>query len=477
MRAVLPRRGDLGRSNRPTPRPPPGLGGPTGAGTRYERSVREWIGQGCLSRQSRHFSRGTGGIGFCIRPYFRRGIAGGYPHAVALFHAGEPVRFDGPSRLSFVSGPSGSVVAHLPGRATPVGTKAFRDRGTGDRRLPPSHFRDAPGDLSLSSIGLGTYIGSPDAPTDLAVEQAVTICLTSGRVNVLDTAINYRYQRAERSVGRALARVVAAGDVNRSSVFLASKNGYFAPDAESGVPPDRWIAEELVRPGILDPGDIVDGCHAMSRSYLADQFLRTRRNLGVEVVDLLYLHNAPDAQIPAVGRDTFLSRLEEAFRLYEEFRDSGHLVSYGLATWDSLRIAPDAPGYLALETAVRVAREVGGTDHGFRFVQFPFNLAMPEAIRDRNQPVGGEKRTLFDAARRLGLGCFTSVPLLQGQLARAGPRREGFTAAQTALQFARSAPGTLAPLVGQKRSEHLSENLELAGRPPWGAKEFVSLLG
>lgn len=304
----------------------------------------------------------------------------------------------------------------------------------------------------------------------------MTICLTSGRVNVLDTAINYRYQRAERSVGRALARVVDAGDIDRSSVFLASKNGYFAPDAESGIPPDRWVAEELVRPGILDPNDVVDGCHAMSRSYLSDQFRRTRQNLGVEVVDLLYLHNAPDAQLPVVGHDTFLARLKEAFSLYESFRDSGQLATYGLATWDCLRAAPKSPEYLALESAVRVAREVGGKDHGFRFVQFPFNVAMPEAIRDRNQPVGDEKRTLFDAARRLGIGCFTSVPLLQGQLARAGPKREGLSPAQTALQFARSAPGTLAPLIGQKRPEHLSENLELASRPPWPAEQFAALL-
>ena len=66
---------------------------------------------------------------------------------------------------------------------------------------------------------------------------------------------------------------------------------------------------------------------------------------------------------------------------------------------------------------------------------------------------------------------------MQGQLARSGPRRDGLTPAQTALQFARSAPGTIGPLVGQKRPEHLSENLELAGRPPWGREPFRALLG
>jgi aryl-alcohol dehydrogenase-like predicted oxidoreductase len=345
-----------------------------------------------------------------------------------------------------------------------------------DRRLPPEHFREAPGHLWLTSLGLGTYIGPPDAGTDLAVEQAVTICLTSGRVNVLDTALNYRYQRAERSVGRALGRLVERGEVARDEVFVATKNGYLAPDAESKTPPARWVEEELVRPGILDPKDIVDDCHSMSPSYLTDQFARSRRNLGVETVDLLYLHNAPDAQIPFVGREEFLARLEQAFRLYEGFRTDGELLFYGLATWDCLRAARGDAGYLSLESAVRLARKVGGAHHGFRFIQFPFNIAMPEAATVRNQPVGTDLFDLFTAARKLGIACFTSVPLFQGQIAKSGPRRDGLSAAQTALQFARSAPGNIGPLVGQKRSEHLSENLEVASRPPWSPEIYAGML-
>lgn len=364
----------------------------------------------------------------------------------------------------------------IAGRTTPEGSARFRDRAVRDRRLPPEHFRKSPGGLRLSSLGLGTYIGPPDGATDLLVEQAVTIGLTSGRINVLDTAINYRYQRAERSVGRAIARLVERGETARDEVFVATKNGYLAPDAESRTPPERWVEEELVRPGILDPADVVDGCHAMSRAYLRDQFARSRANLGLETIDLLYLHNGPDAQLPTVGREGFLARLEEAFRLFEEFRDQGTLGYYGLATWDCLRARRSEPGYLALEEACRIARKVGGADHGFRFVQFPFNVAMPEAATARNQSVGGELQTLFDSARGLGLGCFTSVPLFQGQLARSGPKRSGLSAAQTALQFARSAPGNLGPLFGAKRPEHLSENLELAGRIPWDNGSFGALL-
>ncbi len=380
------------------------------------------------------------------------------------------------TRSAFEDARSPPPVPLLTGKATPEGTTRFRDRAVRDRRLPLEHFRPAPGKLWVSSLGLGTYIGPPDAVTDLAVQESATVCLTSGRVNVLDTAINYRYQRAERSLGRGLAQLVERGEVARDEVFVASKNGYLAPDAESKIPPERWVEEELVRPGILDPADIVDHCHAMSPSYLTDQFRRSLDNLGLASLDLLYLHNGPDAQIPVVGREAFLARLEAAFRVFEGFRTQDRLSFYGLATWDCLRARRTDAGYLSLESAVRVARKVGGADHGFRFLQFPFNLVMPEAATLRNQPAGGEVVDLFSAARKLGLGCFTSVPLFQGQLARTGPKRNGLTSAQTALQFARSAPGTLGPLIGQKRSEHLSENLEVAARLPWGAEPFAGLL-
>lgn len=380
----------------------------------------------------------------------------------------------GGEAFSAIAAPVG--VALVSGRATPEGTARFRERSTTKHRLPAGHFRTTPGGLELSTIGLGTYIGAPDGPTDQSVEQAVTLCLHSGRVNVIDTAINYRYMRAERSIGRALARSITNGTVARDEVFLASKIGYLAPDAEAKVPLDRWVQEELLKPGILGPSDIVDGSHAMTPAYLADQLERSRKNLGVETIDLLYLHNAADAQLPLVGAEEFRRRITEAFRVLEGARGEGKIGAYGLATWDCLRLRRGEPGYLSLEETVALAKEVGGSDHGFRFVQFPFNLVMPEAAELKNQQVGREKVPLFEAAQRLGVACFTSVPLFQGQLAREGPSADELSPAQTAIQFARSAPGALATLVGQKRPEHLAENLRVADHEPWDLETFGQFL-
>ena len=363
------------------------------------------------------------------------------------------------------------------GRANPEGTERFVRRSVAGRNIPRSHFRVGPGGINLSSLGLGTYLGAADPETDALVEQAVQICLTSGRVNVLDTAINYRNQRAERSVGRAVRRLLELKTVQRDEFFVSTKIGYLAPDGEAGLPAPEWVRKELLRPGVLRPSEIVDGSHSMSVPFLADQLARSRRNLGVETVDLVYLHNAPDAQLPYVGADEFRRRLEEAFSFLEAEREAHRIAAYGLATWDSLRTPRSDPGYLSLEQAVDVARRQGGKDYGFCYVQFPFNLMMPEAALLRNQSVHGERKTLFEAAQALGLGCFTSVPLLQGQLARgSGIPVDGLTPAQVALQFARSAPGTLAALVGQKQAAHLSENLELSSHPPWDAPTFERYL-
>jgi aryl-alcohol dehydrogenase-like predicted oxidoreductase len=364
----------------------------------------------------------------------------------------------------------------LKGLAMPEGTDRFRARVVSKGVVPSAHFRTAPGGLILSSLGLGTYLGAPDAPTDLAVEEAVGISLRSGRINVVDTAINYRFQRAERSIGRAVRRLVDQRAIARDELFISSKNGYLAPDAESAIPLERYVDVELVRSGKLRPSDIVDGSHAMSPSFLADQFERSLRNLGIESLDLLYLHNAADAQIPVVGRTVFLERLAEAFELFERFRSEGRLGAYGLATWDALRSSRSGASYLSLDELLKTARSAGGKDHGFRYLQFPFNLAMPEAAVLRNQNVDGSRRTLFEAAEAAHLACFTSVPLLQGRLTVDGPTLDGLTRAQTALQFARSAPGTIGPLTGQKSAAHLAENLRVAELPPWDAERFRSLL-
>src|SRR6202795_1867842 len=91
--------------------------------------------------------------------------------------------------------------------ATPDGTKKYATRFAG--RAASGHFREQQG-LWLSSLGIGTYLGEPDTSTDKAYTDSIVAAVESG-VNVIDSAINYRFQRSERSVGASLAELLRHG--------------------------------------------------------------------------------------------------------------------------------------------------------------------------------------------------------------------------------------------------------------------------
>lgn len=353
----------------------------------------------------------------------------------------------------------------IEGRATPEGTRRFADRSD----AAPGHFRQAAG-LRLSSIGLGTYLGDEDDATDRGYEECVGIALDSG-VNVFDSAINYRGQKSERAVGRALAKAIADGLAARDEVFVATKGGYLPHDADDPRDPRAYILEELVKTGIAPRAEIAGGGHCMAPGYLRDQIERSRRNLGLATIDLYYLHNI-ESQATSVDRPTFRARLRRAVEALEESAAAGAIGLWGLATWDGLRVPPEHPEHLSLATATEVAQEVAGSRHHFAAVQLPVNLAMAQAVAYRSQETGGERLPALVAAKKIGLAAFGSASLLQGRLAGDLPDEiaaafgdvpEG---ARRALQFSRSSPGMTACLVGVSTSGHARENFALRGVPP-----------
>lgn len=331
--------------------------------------------------------------------------------------------------------------------------------------------------LTLSNVGIGTYLGDSDEKTDEAVKNAVKQSILSG-INVIDTAINYRAQKAERSVGRAISELIKEGKITRDQIFLCTKNGYLTNDAD--VKQEFWdyVKTEYTQKGIISEGDVSSGYHCMTIPYLNDQLERSLKNLGVECMDLLYLHNAVEGQINDVSREQFLKNLRLVFEFYEQKRREGKIKFYGMATWECFRVSNDSPQYLSLQDTVSIAKEVGGQEHGFRFIQLPFNLHYDQALLKKTQLFNGSYISILETASKLGIGVFTSVPFMQGRLLTPGamPEFNDLKPSLRALQFIRCAPGVLAPLVGQKSPEHVSENLEIMNIPPINEDEFISLV-
>ncbi|HEV3470055.1 MAG TPA: aldo/keto reductase [Pyrinomonadaceae bacterium] len=367
----------------------------------------------------------------------------------------------------------------LQGFATNEGTARYRDRFRG--RAAEQHFRFEQG-LWLSSVGVGTYLGDWDEETDRAYTGAVVRAVELG-ANIIDTAANYRFQRSERAIGAALAELSGGGLAARDELVVCTKGGYLPfdsspPRGQEGV--RAYVEETFVRTGVASFEEIVGGSHCMTPRYLGHQVAQSLGNMGLEAVDVYYIHN-PETQLPFVGREEFERRLRAAFEQLERERAAGRLRFYGAATWAGLRARAEARDHLSLERMFGLAREAGGEGHGFRFVQLPFNLAMPEALVEANQTLGGAPVSLLEAARALGVTVVASASLLQGKVARDLPEhiREPLgslaTDAQTALQFVRSTPGVTTALVGMSRLAHVEENLRLARLPPAGIEDYSRL--
>ncbi len=331
--------------------------------------------------------------------------------------------------------------------------------------------------LTLSNVGIGTYLGDADARTDELVTNAVKQSITSG-INVVDTAINYRSQKAERSVGKAILELIQEEKISRDQIFLSTKNGYVTNDADVQLGFWEYVKEEYSKKGIIKEGDVTSGYHCMTPTYLSDQLDRSLKNLGLECVDLMYLHNAVEGQIKDVSKEQFLENLKAVFELYEQKRDEGKIKFYGMATWECFRVPNDNPQYLSLEDTVNMAKKIGGDNHGFRFIQLPFNMNFDQALLKKTQLLGNENVSALEAAETLGIGVFTSVPFMQGRLLAPGvmPEFNELKPSLRALQFIRSSPGVLSPLVGQKSSEHVTENLEIMKIPPMLEDEFLALV-
>ena len=362
----------------------------------------------------------------------------------------------------------------IEGHATLEGTTRYRDRFKD--HAAANHFR-LEQNLWLSSVGIGTYLGNADEVTDSSYTDSITHAVELG-VNVIDTAANYRFQRSERSIGKALGLLINDRGFAREEILVCTKGGYLPFDGAPPADMRRYVEETFVRPGICTFADIAGGSHCMTPAYLQNQLDQSRRNLNLSCIDVYYIHN-PESQLSVVAHAEFEARLRAAFELLEKNIAEGNIKMYGVATWNGFRVAPDSRDYHSLEQMVKLAREVGGESHGFRFVQLPLNLAMPEAFVLLNQSLEGEQVSFLEAAEALGISVVASASILQGRVARGLPEaiREPLgslaTDAQTGIQFVRSTPGITTALVGMSRREHVEENLQLARVAPVKPEDFM----
>lgn len=354
----------------------------------------------------------------------------------------------------------------IKGHATHSGTHTFKAR----YQAQSDYFKPGPHGLLMSSLGIGTSAGSADKHTNQAYIASILEAFKVG-INVIDTAINYRFQFSEQAIGMALKEAMTKKIIQREEIIFSSKGGVlpFSPQefAYHYLSSNRCREEELV-----------DHMHCMAPGYLYDQLQRSLYNLGLDTLDIYYIDQVE--RHLQFGRGTFFKRLVSAFELLEHMVSEGKISCYGLSSWGGFR--EDDNDLHLLDDILQCAKAAAGSDrHHFKVVQVPLNLGMLEVLLYPNHAHYNQQITFLEAAQASQISVVATNPLLQGILTQNLPShiRQVFkdlkTDALKALQFVRSAPGIVSTIVGMRQVEHVRENSQLLRFPLTPLQEIQGL--
>jgi len=323
-------------------------------------------------------------------------------------------------------------------------------------------------DLIFSKLGLGTFNKEPYKEENYVFHyiEAVKQAIRSG-INLIDTASNYRYGQSEKEIGEA---IIELGDkVKREELIICSKGGFIQLDYPFPQNPYTWINEKIIETGLASEDDIELDQHCMTPDYLEYSCKQSLQNLGIEQLDIYYLHN-PEMQIIKLGKKEFYKQIEKIFQRFEQLADDGLFKSYGVAVWNGFTAENDE--LISLEKLVEIAIKVGGENHRFKYIQLPFNMGKTNAYTTLTQKVDNEACSIINAAYKLEIGVISSSSLLQMNLFKKSFTSETGVVLddtmtlendiQLALQFVRSTPGIISSLFGSKVPIHIQENCAIS---------------
>lgn len=329
-------------------------------------------------------------------------------------------------------------------------------------------------DLYVSSIGLGTYLGDADQRSDTMYLKSLMTAVTHG-VNFIDTAINYRLQRSEKLIGKAIKELSVMG-ITRDQLVIATKGGYVPPGNEGDV---LQHIKSYLDKGIINKEDVVDDCHCIAPQFLQNQIDHSLHNMDLESIDLYYLHN-PEVQLFEIPENTFEERLFEALLLLEENVKAGKIRRYGIATWNGFRQKANSKGLLQLRKILDMAEKIAGSDHHLKAIQIPYNLVMLEAHKIANQEVNEEYHSIFHAAKKYQISLVVSAPLMQQKVLHLPNRVFDALPAEEnkqkqALQFVLSSIPVCSAMLGMKNPTHAKENIEILQQEDWKEQKWSAV--
>jgi aryl-alcohol dehydrogenase-like predicted oxidoreductase len=114
---------------------------------------------------------------------------------------------------------------------------------------------------SISELGVGTYLGDLDQATSEGYKQVIRTAYKRG-VNVVNTAIVYRYMKSERDVG------AVAKELGRENLIISTKGGYVPYDIDLKADPKDYFYENFINTGIINLQEMTPQGHYLGAKFI-----------------------------------------------------------------------------------------------------------------------------------------------------------------------------------------------------------------
>ena len=130
--------------------------------------------------------------------------------------------------------------------------------------------------------------------------------VTSGCINFVDTAINFRYQKSERIIRTAFQYLEDQNKIKREEIFISSKGGIIPEDAKTGMTVEQTISK-LIKDRIIESDDVFE-MSCLEPKFIRKQIMQSKLNLGVEQIDC-YSLNLPEIWLGKISKPEFYQKL------------------------------------------------------------------------------------------------------------------------------------------------------------------------
>ncbi len=333
----------------------------------------------------------------------------------------------------------------------------------------PGYWR-LPDDNLVSAICLGTRTGLPNEATDSRLEEVIRFALQQG-LNLFDTGPDYRLGRSEKVLGRSLSRAFGERLARPDQICVMTKVGSIPPSLHcEGSRSLKLECGQAVLPRSYRPRRFGGRC--FEASWISESIRRSRFNLSIETLGVVLLDGL-EWGLAAWGTG-WPDKVSALFETLESERSSGSIKWYGISSGVGIFCVQGHYLHLPIGSLVNLAEGVGGSSHGFRFVEVPFNAENLAVATRMAQPLNEILGSVLLAAMDNQLDVLACSPFNHGRLFEGilpetfiEEKSVIFSAAQWMLQFVRSMPGISCTVLATTRKEHLQQALAVRSAPPW----------